>query len=678
MEKILRCFRKASAVNKDCKFCRGLYDGSLRVQATELINGSLIGCPACVLLYQTISPTDLSDPRIDLVHIRLFSDSHVSQTFDPKSGAMSRHLCAEEGFSKGGWFASSLHTFTPPHAPVERSVELFSLKGNPSYWPRIVSARHVAAVADSSECLEGIRTWVSDCNRKHASCKKISSGVLPDRVIFIGSGSDPRLIEPKGALGRYIALSHRWGGQLPMQLNKDTINAFKHSIPFARFPKSFQDAIRICRALAVEYIWIDSICIMQDSAEDWETQGSKMDQVYTNCWLAIAADAAMNCHAGFINTTERQELRRKTRQLVCYGPGGEREEVFARPSRKFGSLGGFGRHYESWEPEDIQPSQKSIQQGSYLLRRGWVFQETFLPRRVLHFLPDEVTWRCASASRCECQIRPHDKVPHSADTEEPRQIDIENLKEFWREIIEQYTRRQLTYNSDRLAALAGLASRAHLGNPDTEYYAGLWSDNLPSTLLWVVSWSIESERESGYTSDRIEPPIAPTWSWASVTGQIDFHFWKRSYGRGKWANSAPDLTDIHIHCPPSGENKYGTVKDGRLTALGYICQVNISLTGGSRWHFPCKMECRIQDGTSRKSIGYFYPDTEIVRDSLEASSEAVNSLMVVSLYESRLFLVLRQVEDGQSVFNRIGVIHCEEKDKIVLADWGFKERFTIV
>lgn len=255
------------------------------------------------------------------------------------------------------------------------------------------------------------------------------------------------------------------------------------AFPSHDFPQSFQDAICICRALAIEYIWIDSICILQDSSEDWEIQGSKMDQVYANCWLVIAADAAMDCHAGFIKTTERQELEAKTRKLICPGPKGEKYEVFARQSRKFGNLGGFGRHYKSWEREDTDPAQRSRQEGSYLLRRGWVLQETFLPRRALHFLPGEVAWKCASASRCECQLQPHAKVPHENDLEEPRQIDTQNLKEFWKEVIEQYTQRQLTYHSDRLAAMAGLARRVHLDNPSIEYYAGLWSDTLPSMLL---------------------------------------------------------------------------------------------------------------------------------------------------------------------------------------------------
>lgn len=94
MKRFLRSLRNKA--RSDCQHCRDLHDGQLRISATELIQG-LLCCPACQLLYQSISPSDLSDPRIVLAHVRLSGDSQVSHTFDPKSEAMSRQLRAEEG-----------------------------------------------------------------------------------------------------------------------------------------------------------------------------------------------------------------------------------------------------------------------------------------------------------------------------------------------------------------------------------------------------------------------------------------------------------------------------------------------------------------------------------------------------------------------------------------------------
>ncbi|OBT41914.1 hypothetical protein VE00_07479 [Pseudogymnoascus sp. WSF 3629] len=650
--------------NRNCQHCRGLQDGQLRIPAAALIHGAQTGCPACHLLYQSISPADLVDQRIKLVHVRLFRDSQVCHTFDPGSDDMSRKLCEEEGFSKGGWVSGPDYPTTAFYPPVERAVELFSLE----------------AAANTDEFHNLIYGWLRQCETQHPNCKDYRPSILPDRVVFVGKGRDPHLVEPpKGAQEDYIALSHRWGGQVSLQLKTATLDDFKKGIPFSSFPKTFQDAITVCRSLCIKYIWIDSICIIQDSKDDWDVQGSKMDQVYSHCLLTIAADAAENGDSGFLETPERRELHKATRKIDCTSPAGQKGEIFVRPWRQYGSLGGFGRHYNSWEPGSLQPAQRLKQEGSYLLRRGWVLQETFLPVRVLHFLPDEVTFKCTVSSRCECQLPTHGIVAHRPlDIEEPREITPRDLKEFWREVIEQYTQREFMFHSDRLAAMAGLANHVHFRRPDIEYYAGLWSDELPSTLLWIVDREINFGRLWGNESHRNIPSVAPTWSWGSVTGRVTFLFWHLSYGRGKWAESEPDLTDVKVKCTPLGLNRYGSVKDAELTAEGYLCDVRVWLTRGSEWHFPFKMETKKADGTVGKTNGFFYPDTKDVLAGLQAGRKDGVEMVVVSVYESRMFLVLREVGVGKLVFERIGVIHCNEFDRVVLKDWGRKERFAIV
>ena len=436
----------------------------------------------------------------------------------------------------------------------------------------------------------------------------------------------------------------------------------------------------MCRTLGVEYLWIDSICIIQGSKDDWDVQGSKMDLVYTNCLLTIAADTAENGEAGFLRTSERANFRNRTRAVVYRGPQNQVGEAFIRPLREFGSVGGFGRHYESWEPgaNNHIASESNVQQGSYLIKRGWVLQETFLPRRMLHFLPDEVTWRCTSVSRCECQLKPHESVVHSQlDLEEPREISINDLKEYWKEIVEQYTRRQLTFASDRMAAIAGLASRAHKTKPNVKYYAGLWSDDLPSTLLWTVDRPVQAQKTDEHASNRIDPAIAPTWSWASITGDVSFLFWKRNFDRGRWARSAPDLTVVSVLCEPTGQNKYGSLKEGKLVVEGYLCEVHFRLTNGSDWHFPFRMEVKTPDGATARSHGLVYPDTDEFLADLQGNRADGVSLTVVSVYQSRIFLVLKQIKQGELVFERAGALWCEEADAVNLPDWGRKERFTI-
>lgn len=83
-----------------------------------------------------------------------------------------------------------------------------------------------------------------------------------------------------------------------MQLKKDNIEAFTQDMGFDDLPKTFQDAITVCVALDIEFVWIDALCIIQDSAEDWAVQGSKMAQIYSNCVIIIAPDIAANTRTG--------------------------------------------------------------------------------------------------------------------------------------------------------------------------------------------------------------------------------------------------------------------------------------------------------------------------------------------------------------------------------------------
>lgn len=548
--------------------------------------------------------------------------------------------------------------------------------GTTSLWPSIDTARHVAATADSPECLELIKSWVAECDHSHRRCKDTRAKPIPDRAILVGdAGDDPRLVEfPSGSQEEYIALSHRWGGNVPLQLQKSKLEDFKKRIPFSTIPRTFQHAITVCRALGVKYIWIDSLCIIQDSKEDWDVQGSKMDQVYANCLLTISADSAVNGEAGFLDTTQRADLLDKTRRLSYRGPAGGIGVVFVRPSRTFGSTGGFGRHYDSC---DSKLPQDLVEQGSYLLKRGWVLQETFLPGRIIHFLPDEVTWRCPSASRCECQLQPHQGVVHNPlDQENPQEISIRELKTFWKEIVEQYTRRDLTFYTDRLAAVAGVASVAHRTKPNVDYHAGLWSDDLPATLLWTVDRPVQLSGQR--PSVRVTPSIAPTWSWASVEGYVLFLFWKRNFDRGAWARTTPNLTNVRIEAELQGRNKYGSVKNAKLTAEGYVCNVRVWLTSGSDWHFPFRMETKKHDGTLGKSHGLVYPDTDGFRADLRSKRTEGISMVAVSVYESRMFLALTRVGKDELVFERVGVLYCEKQEAISLPEWGRKERLTIL
>lgn len=151
---------------------------------------------------------------------------------------------------------------------------------------------------ESEEFSKMISTWIKDCQENHSACKfGTSPGTLPTRVIDVGSPdgrTEPRLRKSDGEPGDYIALSHCWGGKQPLITTKENKCSMKTCIPWAKLPNTFQDAISVTRRLGLRYIWIDSLCIVQDDAEDWEREAAKMALIFEAAYLTVAATAATN------------------------------------------------------------------------------------------------------------------------------------------------------------------------------------------------------------------------------------------------------------------------------------------------------------------------------------------------------------------------------------------------
>lgn len=280
----------------------------------------------------------------------------------------------------------------------------------------------------------------------------------------------------------------------------------------------------------------------------------------------------MNSMAGFLHRPpDPSEFT-----LVWPKPNGEQTPMLDKPQeyrvhvRKRVSMtymGGFPHHQAG--VYDDEPDDEHL--GGHLSRRGWCFQEGYLPSRVLHFAIDHVSWYCATDAFCECEYGPLDKNKKRSrsladDNLDPgRIIDRDNLMEDWEAVITEYTRRQLTFSSDRLAALSGLAARAHTAKPEAKYLAGLWSDTLPQSLMW----------EARNRSERIRPYIAPSWSWASVTGPVSWPL--QQYF------DTQDRTRLQIidsSCLPATPSRYGALKDARLIVKGILWHIKLLVADG--------------------------------------------------------------------------------------------------
>ena len=162
----------------------------------------------------------------------------------------------------------------------------------------IIYGRTIPKSPRSKDSLKSIQKWLSTCltHHKHEVFYTAKPSRLLnydwDRGIIYSCSSFPSDI-------KYAAPSHCWGSVQPLTLNTHTKHHLEEGLPLDAFPKTFQDAFRVIQQLAIPYIWIDSLCIVQDDHDDWVHESARMCDVYGNAHLTIAADRARNCSEGF-------------------------------------------------------------------------------------------------------------------------------------------------------------------------------------------------------------------------------------------------------------------------------------------------------------------------------------------------------------------------------------------
>jgi len=374
--------------------------------------------------------------------------------------------------------------------------------------PPVQNLEDIAGGISLARATSVAQSWMNDCSRDH-QCQTGAPTVLPSRVLDLGdaeSGPMLHLLEANGAAARYVTLSHCWGGQNSCKMTRDNRLELIKSIDFNLLPRTFQEAVLFTRALGVRYLWIDSLCIIQDDAEDWRRESALMHHIYKNSYLTLAASKSMNCDGGLFSTVNTDYVLRSLRV-----EDDDYRHHMLQSRQKI-------RHFES-------------RQNFPLLQRGWVFQERILSPRILHFGPQELLWECKKSERCECSFIHTGLGAVNATGKKslyapPDNVDIE-IKELvdrmiWRKTVEDYSLLTLTYEKDIFSALSGVAQQ-HKQIRGSRYFAGLWEDSIVEDLLWYT----RPKRYPVPDDDRFSGPVsrpsiwrAPTWSWASVKSPI--------------------------------------------------------------------------------------------------------------------------------------------------------------
>ncbi|KAK5654586.1 hypothetical protein OQA88_7215 [Cercophora sp. LCS_1] len=355
--------------------------------------------------------------------------------------------------------------------------------------------------------------WLERCQAnqdgKHHQCNRPADEWLPTRLLDVASSMTTgklKLVTPADTPEafmsdkRYVTLSHCWGrASLPSLTMENLSVRARDGILVAHLPQTFREAVQVAHWFGVRWLWIDSMCIIQDSEEDWQHEAVMMYGVYKNALLNISADDSPDARWGLFR--ERVPSNVMPMYLQFPDPVSEDPRFFLTES----SFGVF---------ESVNDTP--------LAKRGWVFQERQLSRRVLHFTSSELIWECcATAPYAASETFPggtpfetvfSGKSKFQAQTDLNNPASMPKLYETWDNLCKEYSAKAFTHVRDKLVALSGLAQQFQGAFPADTYLAGMWRSRMPQNLLWQSAETSSPIQASDY--------IAPSWSWVSINGPI--------------------------------------------------------------------------------------------------------------------------------------------------------------
>ncbi|KAI8951691.1 heterokaryon incompatibility protein-domain-containing protein [Xylaria longipes] len=498
------------------------------------------------------------------------------------------------------------------------------------------------------ETVTQIRNWYSSCVKSHDSCNLISGTYVPTRLLDIQSpacASNVRLLETEanipGSPIDYVCLSHCWAGSRPACITlKSTLEQNLKEIQWVTIPKTFQDVIDVLRRLAFRYLWIDSVCIIQDDSDDWAREAAAMCNVYSQAALTVAATNSPNSHHGLHSTLSPAF---QSHELSMVLTDGTNLPVWCRRPIP---------HFENNETHNMREVETPP-----LLQRGWVLQERLLSRRVVHFARNEVAWECLHMSECQCLASsgerfPNPKVILGAFLHGPHtQYYTAHPASQWLEILKEYTSLALTFARDRFPALSGAAQLSHQFRRGDKYVAGLWESEMLVGLTWCAG---------GLLRERPREWIAPTWSWASIDSAV---WWPAMFQQVVQGF----LTSMKADCVLAGPDPTGRLSSARLTVRGPVA------TGVLLWEDTDAEKDRmfsVQFGT-RKITGCFWPDYTLhtsADEHLVPNGSEVRWLALLDMLlpggrqHGYAGLILRGSRRDSQVFERIGRLKIENNE----------------
>ncbi|KAK7993798.1 hypothetical protein PG989_007179 [Apiospora arundinis] len=305
-----------------------------------------------------------------------------------------------------------------------------------------------------------------------------------------------------------MTLSHRWSHQPSLLLSRHTKDELYKEFDMKRLPLAIQDASMVCIRLGVRYLWVDTLCIIQDDEDlaDWKRQSTLMDKVYEGSLLNLFALAASD--------TEHSLFRK-------------RDPMDVNPV----VINDYMLHKKKFWLNRVEERPLNL--------RGWVKQERLLATRNLHFGQDQLLWECAELQAAEA-------FPSGLPTW-GGYCPLHNFAHFLKRNLHAVpiplmltcmehgtTLCKFTKGSDKLVAISGLAKRLSKLFKD-DYVVGMWRCDLSYGILWYCSEQMDEKKYPG--PRRSSEYRAPTFSWASMDAEIQMDSFPKYDYKAFWTAS---------------------------------------------------------------------------------------------------------------------------------------------
>lgn len=350
------------------------------------------------------------------------------------------------GTAKYKWPCATFEVFTEAENPAASYTRPFN------------------ANVSSPEAFDVVKGWLKECCTNHTECQPHIPSFFPTRLLDVGE-SNGKLVKLVSDFKNvhtseeaYATLSYCWGDDQVVKTTNATLAQHQVSIRTSDLAQTLQDAVRVAQSLGLRFLWVDSLCIIQDDPRDITREINRMSAYYENGHLSICASVAAGSHEGFLEERKFKPYR--------YGP-------FELPYR--GSNGRLG----SLKLAQYHDYSKAMDP---VTSRAWIMQESLLAPRMLSYSYQGVAWSCRRTNYSDGG--PSREWYNFEDRKLwarlQKEKDLEICMRRWNRLVESYTSRSLSDPNDRLPAMSGLVWK----------YMGVLSDTSHCTSIRVWSHSL--------------------------------------------------------------------------------------------------------------------------------------------------------------------------------------------